>query len=203
MDSPRDERHRDRGEASGHAPGSHDEQPGRRPLDRPLEAHEDGRRGAAERPRRQIPEIDHDQLEPAPLDEDIRRAPRRGEPAAAADPEEAAERDAEHRGRGRIETIRPVDERRPAAARRGARERAEEYPGAPGGPRADQLRELTLREAPVEERVERRETGGGPGPGGGADAWPDVVRGQDGVVRRHRPGAPGPRRLPSSEIHGQ
>jgi hypothetical protein len=182
VDRPRDERDRDRGEAPSHAPRPDDEEPGRRALDRPLEAHEDGGGSAPERPRRRVAEIDRDQLERATLDEDIRGAPRGGQPAAAADPEESAERDPKHRRRGRVEAVRSVDERRPGPARRDARERTEEHPGASGGARADQFRELTPREASVEERVERREPRGDPSSRRKAGAGPNEERGHGGVV---------------------
>ena len=117
VDSPRDERHRDGGETSRHAARAGDEEPGPRALDRALQAHEHRRWGAAERPGRQLSQIDRDQLESATLDEDVRGPPRGGESAAAANPEETAQRDPDHRGRRRIEPVRAIDERRPAAAR--------------------------------------------------------------------------------------
>ena len=148
--------------------------------------------GCGKRPGRQVPQIDRDQLESATLDEDVRGPPRGGKSAAAADPEETAQRDPDHRGRRRIEPVRAIDERRPAAARGGAREGAQKNPRAPGGARAHQLRELAPREAPVEERVERRQPGGGPRTGR-AGARPDVASSQDRVVHhrfgRRAPGA--------------
>ena len=160
---------------------------------------------APERPRRQIPEIDHDQLEPAALDEDVRGAPRGGDPAAAADPEEATEWDAERRGRGRIETVRPVDEGRPGAAPGDAGERPEEHSGAAGGARADQLRDLTPGEAPVEERVERGEPRGDPRPDRGARGGRDSGRRQKRGVHRRCLGrrSPGRRGSPAGRGQGQ
>ena len=150
------EGHHEGRQASRHSSRSDDKEDRGGSLDRALEPDDCRGLDLAEGPRWRVSDVDRDHVEAPAPDEDVRRRPGERQSSRQPNPEQPPEVHPGGGGRARIEPIGHVDQghERPAGRRLG--EAGEEQPGPPGGPRTDDLRDSTTREAATEERVERR-----------------------------------------------
>jgi hypothetical protein len=93
-----------------------------------------------------VPQIERDSGEARAARQEIGRAPRRLQAAAAAHPEQRAQVEPRARGRLRVESIGAVHEGNQAAARCGASQERQQQAAASGGSGSDDLAEPALGE---------------------------------------------------------